>query len=46
MKKLVYIFKRINKKDNYIIDTNQFKTNKTAKKREQKWKLKKYILII
>ena len=32
-KKLVYIFKRINKQDNYIIDTDQFKTNKTAKKR-------------
>ena len=31
--KLVYIFKRIKKQDNYIIDTDQFKTNKTAKKR-------------
>ena len=34
--KLVYIFKRINKQDNYIIDTDQFKTNKTAKKRSKK----------
>ena len=31
--KLVYIFKRIKKQDNYIIDIDQFKTNKTAKKR-------------
>ena len=34
--KLVYIFKRIKKQDNYIIDTNQFKTNKTAKNRRLK----------
>ena len=34
--KLVYIFKRIKKNDNYIIDTDQFKNNKTAKKRGKK----------
>ena len=38
--KLVYIFKRINKNDNYIIDTDQFKTNKTAKKRSKNEKRK------
>ena len=31
--KLVYIFKRIKKQESIIIDTDQFKTNKTAKKR-------------
>ena len=36
--KLVYIFKRIKKQDpSIIIDTDQFKTNKTAKKRGKKW---------
>ena len=34
--KLVYIFKRINKQDNYINDIEQFKNNKTAKKRRLK----------
>ena len=37
--KLVYIFKRIKKQDNYIIDTDNFDqnyNNKTAKKKEQK----------
>ena len=34
--KLVYIFKRINKQDNYIIDIDQFKNNKAAKKRRLK----------
>ena len=34
--KLVYIFKRINKKDNIIIDTDQFKNNNTGKKRGKK----------
>ena len=37
--KLVYIFKRINKKDNIIIDTDNFDqnyNNKTAKKRRLK----------
>ena len=42
--KLVYIFKRINKQDNYIIDIEQFKNNKTAKKRRlKKWNI--YIIL-